>query len=173
MKKNNIAWVLAIGLLAVVLSPTNTKAQMETQAGDMVLSLGAGLSDISLGFNGSFQFNVTNKIAVHPSANYNTYGGGSLLSFDLWGGYHGLNKIPYLNASAEGKENVDAYLMLGPTFFSGDDNSGFAFGAGGGARYFFNSRMAFSLEGKYRMILGDSYSHVTWYEIGAGLSFAL
>lgn len=173
MKTSNIKWGLGIVLLSFLFSPTAVQAQMQTKAGDMVLTAGTGLSALSFGFNGNFQFNVTDKIAAHPSVNYNTYGGGSLLSVDVWAGYHGLKNIPYLNASADGKDNVDAYIMLGPTFFSGQDDNGFAFGAGGGARYYFSGKIGVSVEGKYRMIVGNSYSSVTWYEIGLGLSYAL
>lgn len=173
MKKNKTIFGMAAVLFSLVLFPFESKAQMETKAGDMVLTAGVGFSDLSYGFNGNFQFNITNKIAVHPSFNYNTYGGGSLLSIDAWGAYHGLKNIPFLNASADGKDNVAAYVMLGPTFFSGEDDNGFAFGGGGGARYFFNPKLAVSLEGKYRMIIGDAYSNVRWYELGLGISYAL
>ncbi|MTI89089.1 MAG: hypothetical protein FH748_14120 [Balneolaceae bacterium] len=173
MKKRNITWGLVIVVIAFLISPGAAQAQMETKSGDMVLTAGAGLSALSFGFNGNFQFNVTNKIAAHPSVNYNNYGGGTLLSVDAWAGYHGLKNIPFLNASAEGKENIDAYLMFGPTYYSGQDESGFAFGAGGGARYYLNDKIGITVEGKYRMIVGDGYSYVKWYEVGVGLSYSL
>ncbi|MEX0685640.1 MAG: hypothetical protein WD267_07735 [Balneolales bacterium] len=160
-------------MLAILLLPAVSMAQMETKAGDMVLTAGTSISDISFGFNGNFQFNITNKIAAHPALNYNTMGGGSFLSVDAWAGYHGLSKIPYLNVNVNEKSNLDPYLMLGPTFYKGELSNGLAFGAGGGGRYYLNQKMAITVEAKYRMMLGNSYSYVKWYELGVGFSYAL
>lgn len=159
--------------VCLLLLPAAALAQMETKAGDMVVSAGTSISALSFGFNGNFQLNVTDKIAVQPSVNYNTYGGGSFLSVDAWAGYHGISKIPYLNVSTDGKDNLDPYFMFGPTFFNGNNGTGLALGAGGGGRYYFNPKMGVTVEGKYRIMTGGNYSYVAWYELGLNFSYAL
>lgn len=158
-------------LVLCFLLPVSGMAQMQTKSGDFVVSIGASYSDFSLGFNGDMQYNITDKLALHPAFNYNTLGNASFISVDAWGAWHGISNIPAINRSADGLDNVDAYVMLGPTYYLGDLENGFAFGGGGGARYYFNSKMAVTLEGKYRMIIGQAYSYIRWYDFGVGLSY--
>ncbi|RMH65344.1 MAG: hypothetical protein D6677_02710 [Calditrichaeota bacterium] len=175
-----------IALVMLTLPLTMQAQDAHFGAGSMVVGGNIDLSALQLGYGGSFEYGITNSIGIKPGIVIHNYDLGtqtwSFTVIDGWATYHfsGGGFLSFMDP-----KKLDNYAMLGVTFASfgvsggtgnEETSSSFGFGGGAGSRYYFNDKLSFSAEGKYRLATfkTDTYSlAIGWYTISVGVSYAI
>jgi hypothetical protein len=147
--------------------------------GTMTANAGLSFSGFGFGYGATFEFGLTEKFGAQAGVTLNSWENGSvkwsITPIDLWGTYHTATPIGFGDAG---------YYMAGVSFvtFSVEDGnneeseSAVLFGLGYGATQKINDSLDLYFEARYRLGTLEAGAYkavVTWYSVGAGISYSL